>query len=343
VGPSEYATRQAALTQADHEAERVLDGLRLPLPDEAPAAPRDDVPSDGIALLRDLLATERESARFGDLLVTWAADVTGALARGELRVAAAWLDAVLIDPTYPDARSAAVDTAFDTLSRPEVLDDALIRLAAADAGDGGPELVAAWGRRFVDYMIDLMVLDDPPVSRRRLTEFLGWAGRSDVRLLVAHIHDPRWFVARNLAIALGRTGRASAAPALDQLAAHPEPRVRVEALRALAQLGGDGAVERIAEGLSDRTSRVRHAALTLLRAHPSPAVVGVLAGAIEAGPADSEQARRLVSAIAERRHDGVVEALEKVAGRRFVVGATRAARDSARTSLARLRHSTGSR
>jgi HEAT repeat protein len=315
---------------------------RLPEELDAPPAPAsDEVPTEGVELLRELMATD--ALGFEGLLETWAADVTDAVARGEYRVAAAWLGAVLVNPTYPPERAAAVEAAVEVLSRPESLDDLLVRLAAADAGPGGPELVAAWGAPLADYMIDLMVVDDPPVSRRRLIEFLGWAGRSDVRLLVAHLNDPRWFVVRNLAIALGKSGRSSAIPALERLVTHPEARVRVEALRSLALLGGVGTVERLASGLSDRSSRVRHAALTLLRANPDPAVVPALVAVLDSGRVDAEQARRLVSAIAERKHDGVVDALERIAGRRFAVRAGRAARDTARTALERLRSGPGSR
>jgi hypothetical protein len=270
---------------------------------------------------------------FEDLLEAWAVNVKGAVASGEFGVAAGWLDAVLADPTYPPERAAAVGAAFEALSRPEVLDDTLVSLAASESREGGPELVAAWGSPLTDHMVDLMAVADPPVGRRRLVEFLGWAGRADIRLLVAHLDDPRWFVARNLAIALGRTRRSPAVAALERLAEHPEARVRVEALRSLASLGAEGTLARVASGLSDRSSRVRDAALTLLRANPDPAVVAALVTALESARVDVEQARRLVSAIAERRHDGVAEALERIAGRRFAIRASRAARDAARIAL----------
>lgn len=337
---SDYPTWQAALAETQDDVDEAV--ARLHRHPAEPSGPqpsesrRREVPAEGIAMLRDLVATERDPGRFSELLVTWAADVTGAIAQGEFGVAAAWLNAVLVAPGHPAEFSARVDAAFDTLSRPEALDDLLVRLGAADPGRGGPELVAAWGARLVGYMIDLMVVDDPPVSRRRLIEFLGWAGRSDVRLLAAHTRDSRWFVVRNLAIALGKTGRATAVPVLEHLVAHPEPRVRVEVLRAMALLDPDGTLQRVAAGLEDRSSRVRHAALTLLRANPGPAVVPVLAAAARSGGIDADQARRLVGAIAERRHGGVIEALGTVAGRRFAVGTTRAARDAARAALARL-------
>jgi len=322
-------TRPTALTEVPHEEAPAL-------PDRSgesdPGWP-DEVPRHAIAMLRELLASEHTP--IGDLLETWVADVAESVRAGEFRVAAAWLNAVLVDPQYPPSWSEQVGAAFETLSRPEVLDDLLVRLAGSQPAVGGPELVAAWGRPLVDYMIDLMVLDDPPVGRRRLIEFLGWAGRGDVRVLATHIHDPRWFVARNLAIALGRTGRPSAVPALQQLTQHPEPRVRVEVLRSLALLDNEGTVDVVATGLFDRSSRVRHAALTLLRANPSPAVVASLAGAVESGRAGAEQARKLVAAIAERRHDGVTEALGRIAGRRSLTRAGRAGRDAARAALGR--------
>jgi hypothetical protein len=345
---SDHTTWQTALTEAPRDEDPVAEATgetdRGRGEDiSGPSSGDPGIPVEGMALLRDLMGSETDPGQFTNLLVSWAADVTSAIARSDFTEAAAWLAAVRIAPTYVSGFAGRVDAAFDTMSRPEVLDDLLARLSASEPCDGGPELVAAWGAPLAEYMIDLMVVDDPPVSRRRLIEFLGWAGRSDVRVLAAHLNDPRWFVVRNLAIALGKTGRASAVPALVQLVSHPEPRVRVEVLRSLALLDGEGTLDHVAAGLEDRSSRVRHAALTLLRANPSPMVVATLASALESGPVDSEQARRIVSAIAERRGDGTVAALDKIARRRFSVGTGRAARDAARAALQKLGHASDSR
>jgi HEAT repeat protein len=175
-----------------------------------------------------------------------------------------------------------------------------------------------------------MVVDDPPVNRRFLVEFLAWVGREDVRLLAAYTADPRWFVVRNVAIALGRTGRPQALPPLEALLDHPDHRVRVEALRGLFVLRRGEAVAPLIGALSDPEPRVRHAAVSLLRASPSREVVPALVGFLEERPPAPAEARRLVEVIAERSDPAVPAALTRLAERRRVLGNGRAVREAAR-------------
>ena len=193
--------------------------------------------------------------------------------------------------------------------------------------------MAAWGERLARYLVQGMVVDDPPVNRRFLVEFLAWVGREDVRLLAAYTADPRWFVVRNVAIALGRTGRPQAAAPLESLLDHPDHRVRVEALRGLFALRRGEAVGATVAALADPESRVRHAAVSLLRASPSPQVVGALVELLETRPPAAAEARRLVEVIAERADPAVPAALARLAGRRRTVGSARVVRDAARLAL----------
>ena len=81
--------------------------------------------------------------------------------------------------------------------------------------------MAAWGERMARYLIDAMAREVPPVNRRYLVDALGWLGHEDVRVLAAMVADPRWYIARNLAIALGKTGRPQASPACRDLHGSP--------------------------------------------------------------------------------------------------------------------------
>ena len=193
-------------------------------------------PEAGISVLRDLLRIETRRPRFHRLLRVWVGKLTAAVRAGDLARAEAWMRGLVIAPTYPAEFADLVAEALDEVSDPLVLNELVVHLAAAETPGTGAGLVAAWGERLARYLVQGMAVDEPPVNRRFLVEFLAWVGRDDVRLLAAFVADPRWFVVRNVAIALGRTGRPQAVLPLESLLDHPDHRVRVETLRGLFAL-----------------------------------------------------------------------------------------------------------
>ncbi|MBM3694342.1 MAG: hypothetical protein FJW79_00125 [Actinobacteria bacterium] len=287
----------------------------------------------GATVLRDLLRIESRRPRVHRLLRVWAGKVTSAVRAGDLARAESWMRALVVSPTYPAEFADLVAEALDEVSSPEMLDELVVRLAAADPPVTGAGLVAVWGQRLARHLVTGMTVDEPPVNRRFLVEFLSWVGREDVRLVAAYTADPRWFVVRNVAIALGRTGRAQAVAPLESLLDHPDHRVRVEALRGVFALSRGEAVAPLVSALSDAEPRVRHAALSLLRASPSREVVGALVELLERHPPAALEARRLVEIIAERADPAAPAALERLAGRRRGRGAARAVREAARLAL----------
>lgn len=287
----------------------------------------------GVQVLRDLLRGEVDRERFRQLLLAWEEQLVGAVGDGDSVRAEAWLRALVTAPVYPVEMTDLVEEALDEVSVPEVLDQVVSLLAAAPVPGTGSGLVAVWGERMARYLVGGMVADEPPVSRRHLTEFLSWVGREDVRLLAALVGDPHWFVARNLAIALGRTGRLRAVSALDALLAHPDHRVRVEALRGLWALRGDGAVPVLAAALGDPEPRVRHVVCSLLRASPGPAVVSAIVGVLESQALGPAEARRLVDLIAERIDPSAPRALARLAACRGAGRTRRVVRRAARAAL----------
>lgn len=290
-------------------------------------------PDAGVAVLRDLLRIETRRPRFHRLLRVWVGKLTAAVRAGDLARAEAWMRGLVTAPTYADEFADLVAEALDEVSEPQVLDDLMVRLAAADPLGAGTGLVSAWGERLVPYLVQGMVVEEPPVNRRFLVEFLSWVGRDDVRLLASLVADSRWFVVRNVAIALGRTGRPQAVPPLESLLGHPDHRVRVEALRGLFVLRRGEAVGPLVAALSDPEPRVRHAAVSLLHASPSREVVGALVELLESDPPAAAEARRLVELIAERSDPAVPAALRRLAGRRALMGPGRVVRDAARQAL----------
>jgi hypothetical protein len=292
-----------------------------------------DADHSGIPVFRDLLRIEGRRPRFRRLLRVWAGKLTSAIRAGDLERAEAWMRALVKQPTYPAEFSDLVEQTLDEISRRQVLDDFMVTLASDEEPTAGAGLVAAWGERMARYLVDAMAREVPPVNRRYLVEALGWLGREDVRLLAAMVADPRWYIARNLAIALGKTGRPQASVALEALLDHPDDRVRVEALRAMASLRKDESLPSLVAALGDASGRVRHAAVSLLRASPSPRVIPLLVDVLSSNAVSVDEAERLVEVIAERNDPSVPDVLQGLAGRRFAMGMTRIVRDAAREAL----------
>ena len=292
-----------------------------------------DAHESGIPVFRDLLRIEGRRARFRRLLRVWAGKVTSSGRSGDLKQAEAWMRALVKQPTYPAEFADLVEQTLDEISRRQVLDDLMVRLSSHPEPDAGAGLVAAWGERMARYLVDAMARDVPPVNRRYLVDALGWLGREDVRVLAAMVADPRWYIARNLAIALGKTGRPQAGPALEALLDHPDDRVRVEALRGMATLRRDESLPNLVAALGDASGRVRNAAVSLLRASPSPRVITLVVEVLDSNAVSSDEAERLVEIIAERNDPSVKDVLQGLAKRRLAMGMARIVRDAARAAI----------
>lgn len=292
-----------------------------------------DPAAAGVAALRDLLRIETREARFKRVLRVWEGKVVAALQSRDLAAAVAWLRAVTERPTFSGEFVAHVQKAFQALARPAVVDDLLQWLIAEERIEEGAAILAALGEPVVNRIVELMAVDEPPIGRRHQVDLLAVVGRSDTRLLIMHLNDERWFIVRNMAIAVGRTGRLQGVGPLRSLLTHPDPRVRVEALRGLAALDADVALPDLVKGFKDDNPRVRQAAVTLLRASPNPQVIPVLAGLVEGGGLNAAEGERLVEVIAERKGPEVEATLRRIAERRLGRGGIRAARDAARRAL----------
>ncbi|OFW67160.1 MAG: hypothetical protein A2Z12_03795 [Actinobacteria bacterium RBG_16_68_21] len=295
----------------------------------------DDVHA-GVGVLRDLLRIENRPERFRRLIRAWSGKVASAIRRGDFYGAGTWMRALTESPVFPQDFAVHITEGMRDLSRDDLMQELVVKLAAAGDPPSAAPLLAAWGSPLVEYLVAGMIAEEPVVNRRHLVEYLGMAGRSDVRLLTTWLRDPRWFIVRNIATAVGKTGRATAIPALEAVMDHSDDRVRVEVLRALVALKGDEGIDYAVAALRDASPRVRQAAVSLLRASPSDEVVPGVLRALGDGPATLDEARRLVELIAERKTPQAVEALESLVTKRFAVGSSRAVRDSAKAALERM-------
>lgn len=286
-----------------------------------------------VAAFRDLLRIEQRHDRFRRLLRAWSAKVAAGIRDGDFATAGVWMRAVTESPVFPGEFALHVTDAIRELSRPALLDELVLGLVKKGNPPGAAPLLSGWGEPLVEYLIGGMLVDEPVVNRRHLVEYLGMAGRNDVRLLTPWLRDPRWYVVRNVATAVGKTGRETAVPALLAVVDHADDRVRVEVIRSLALLQGPAAIPLLVKALADPSQRVRNGAVSLLRAEPSDDVIVQVGEFLGSCTADADDVRRIVKLLAERPSDRARATLTALAERRFAVGSAKVVRDAARMAL----------
>jgi hypothetical protein len=139
--------------------------------------------------------------------------------------------------------------------------------------------------RSVSVLVKLLSYLDTISARKTVVNLIVATGERNMPALYNALSDERWYVVRNIVIALRRIGDKQARDYLLGMLNHRDNRVRREAIKALAELGGNEAVELLSRALDDPDISVRQFAFGSL------------------GNIDAEAAKRLL--------------MEKVRGRRF--------------------------
>lgn len=130
------------------------------------------------------------------------------------------------------------------------------------------------GSEAVDPLVRRLIAAGLKASRRTLSTALQRIGPPSEPAMIALLKDGRWQVALTAASILGELGSRDAVKPLAQTAAlHNDSRVRLEAIRALALIGGMEASAQLVEFLNDPSPAVaQHAALWLGNTKNSRAV-----------------------------------------------------------------------
>jgi HEAT repeat protein len=288
---------------------------------------------DALMVLRGLLNVEDRPDRFERLLRIWTGKIAAAVRRREYRRAELWLRAVTDRPTYPEERRPEIHQALSQLGTPDVLEMLVAETNDGKEGEAQANLLRGLGPRAVEGLVELLGAATDASRRRILMEVLVVAGQEDPTPLLAHLHDPRWYVVRNLVVVLGRIGSSQVRVALAGQLRHEDHRVRLEVLRALAPMGAL-AVENLEVALRDSHPRVRQTAIGILGGMGTEHAAACLIQALARPSLDAAEKRRIVSLLAESRMVSAEEALGRLAGQRFVVSSSRRlVRDAAREAL----------
>ena len=164
-------------------------------------------------------------------------------------------DALAADPDDDHGRVAALAELLVGIDLRPVVDAALADGGATDA----LLVLQCVTPAAVPLVMERLAAADTLELRRRCCDLLLSLG-SGIDLLVAALDDPRWYVARNAALVLGELQAADAVRPLARTLAAADPRVRVAAAGALAQIGNVPALHVLCGALGDRAVEVRRIA-----------------------------------------------------------------------------------
>jgi HEAT repeat protein len=115
--------------------------------------------------------------------------------------------------------------------------------------------------RSVPVLIRLLGYLDTIAARKTVVNLLAAIGNADMPALTGALYDGRWYVVRNIVIVLRLIGDRQAKRHLISILDHKDGRVRREAIKAMAELGGNEAVALLRRALDDPDISVRQFAL----------------------------------------------------------------------------------
>lgn len=250
----------------------------------------------GWMVLGDLFGIETRPERQKRLLRIWVAKLGSAIRQQNFADAVRWLH--VVDGHAVDSR--ALDAAFNHVTGTDVME-----ILTTDGPDKElrDQLLVELSRRSGARVVEQLATEEDPGRRRMLIDIVTEIARVDIRSILPGLSDPRWYVVRNLAIALGKSGRKAAGEPLSKLMAHEDHRVRIEALRALIPCLGDAAVDHLVLALADDHVRVRAAAADLLATIEDRLVVPALSSALRNESTQLDVRVAAIEVLGKRRTD----------------------------------------
>ena len=118
------------------------------------------------------------------------------------------------------------------------------------------------GGDVVNAVIRRLVAAQNNSAMKTLTTALLRIGPPAIPSLIGMLKDDRWQVARTAAVILGEMGSRDSVKDLLLAAYHMDNRLRIEAIRSLARIGGREATEGLVDLLGDKNPAVRRQAIT---------------------------------------------------------------------------------
>lgn len=125
---------------------------------------------------------------------------------------------------------------------------------------------------FISVLGDLKSIE----ARKVFINALAFLGGKDINTLAKGLSDPRWYIVRNIIYIFRRIGDRRAVEFLVRAAYHHDTRVRMEAIKALGELGGQGVIQTVKDALDDPESSIRATAtraLGMIKTEPAKKII----------------------------------------------------------------------
>ena len=167
-------------------------------------------------------------------------------------------------------------------------------------------------------LLDVLVSSRSRVTRRKLLERLATAPLDIVPLVASRLDGGQWFVQRNMLLLLGRVGRIPDGFPLARWTAHPDPRLRAEALRLQMSLPGQREAA-LKAAFSDADPRVVRVGIMVVQHGCPPRVLPFLAVLARSEGVPEDLRLLAVQALGNTREPAALDALVMLAdgGRTF--------------------------
>jgi hypothetical protein len=215
--------------------------------------------------------------------------------------------------TPPEGSQPGADMILARLTTPENLKG----LFAGDRVDlvGLDSLLPRLSMQGYEPLLEALGSSPSRTVRRRLLDMLGRTPVDITPLVIARLHDPRWYVQRNMLMLLARARRVPTTFSVVPWTQHPDARVRSEAIRLQLTLAHERDLG-VEAALNDPDPRIVHLGLSAIHECPPHLVDRMIDLALAS---DLGQDGRLlaVNSLARERRADVLEALLQlsIAGR----------------------------
>lgn len=179
------------------------------------------------------------------------------------------------------ALATEMDRAVARCASPEIMEPFVKLLAdlepESEESRTALTIVRGLGASAVASLLEILAVEPARSTRRRLLDVMATVVPPHLSALASHVGREPWYVARNVVWLLGHGGE-PALPAISKAAAHAEPRVRKEVVRALATIASPDALRGIARYLDDRDEGVIREAVAKLASLRAASAIAAIHG-----------------------------------------------------------------
>lgn len=277
-------------------------------------APAEEARLDLAGLLRELGETTTDQ-RFTELLQQLPGLFWSHLqdsGRPLLHLTLLQLQAATGNPRLEKHRRQALLQTLNQLLTPETLsffiDTLSNRALPATQREEAVQALLFYQGEVTTALMNRLSLEADAQIRKNLTETLVRQGSVALPVLLEHLRDERWYVARNAVAILGDIRDPAATGPMKPMLTHQDIRVRRETVRALTRIGGQNATGVLLQLLEGADADLSQQALLSLGAMKNPAAVPALLRLLaqENGRHGPELRRGAIKALGEI---GAVEAV----------------------------------